>query len=113
MTRLGFAAYGMRLTRGSCGVLLGCVLGVSLLTCGFLGAPSATAAIPPFGAEGQGAGEFKSPHGIAVSQQAGEVFVVDRNNARVDVFDSSGAFLRAFGWGVAGGSEALQSCTLK
>src|SRR5664279_3787164 len=97
MTRLGFAAHGMRLTRGSCGVLLGCLLGLSLLTCGLLGAPSATAAIPPFGAEGKAAGEFEAPHGIAVSQEAGEVFVVDRNNARVDVFNRGGAFLRAFG----------------
>lgn len=73
----------------------------------------AAAAVPSFGAEGEGAGEFRSPRGIAVGQTAGEVFVVDQFNKRVDVFTTGGAFLRAFGWGVAVGTEALQTCTSK
>ncbi len=65
------------------------------------------------GAIGVGAGEFKSPSGLAVDQETGEVFVADTNNDRIDVFSASGAFLRAFGWGVASDVETLQTCTTR
>jgi peptidylamidoglycolate lyase len=42
-----------------------------------------------WGTQGQGQGQFDLPHGIALDP-TGRVFVVDRQNARVQVFDSSG-----------------------
>ncbi len=43
----------------------------------------------------------------------GRVYVGDKRNSRIDVFDSAGSFLFAFGWGVADGvTNALQTCTV-
>lgn len=49
-----------------------------------------------FGGSGSAAGQFSFPTGIHVSP-AGEVFVADQNNDRVQVFDRGGGFLRCFG----------------
>jgi len=43
-----------------------------------------------------GRGNFQSPVGVAVSP-AGEVFVVDRTNHRIQVFDTNGNFIRTWG----------------
>jgi hypothetical protein len=51
--------------------------------------------VASWGARGTGDGEFHTPHGIAVSPK-GEIFVADRNNRRIQVFDGSGKFLRKF-----------------
>jgi hypothetical protein len=65
-----------------------------------------------FGSEGTGAGEFIEAHGDAVEQESGDLYLVDRNNSRVEKFTGTGQFLFAWGWGVADGStEALQTCT--
>jgi DNA-binding beta-propeller fold protein YncE len=49
------------------------------------------------GSKGQAAGQFSFPRGLAVSK-AGELFVADRDNHRVQVFRvSDGAFLRQIG----------------
>lgn len=45
-----------------------------------------------WGRPGSGPGEFDTPHGIAVDT-AGRVYVADRQNDRVQIFDSSGRFL--------------------
>jgi len=45
-----------------------------------------------WGTKGRSPGQFDLPHGIALDG-AGRVFVVDRHNARVQVFDRSGNFL--------------------
>lgn len=45
-----------------------------------------------WGKLGSGPGEFSQPHSIAVDSQ-GRVYVADRNNARIQVFDSEGRFL--------------------
>ena len=45
-----------------------------------------------WGAKGNGPGQFDLPHGIALDA-AGRVFVVDRRNDRVQVFDSRGNYL--------------------
>jgi peptidylamidoglycolate lyase len=45
-----------------------------------------------WGRRGTGPGEFNVPHGIAVDAQ-GRVFVADRNNHRIQVFDANGKFL--------------------
>ena len=46
-----------------------------------------------WGTKGKGPGQFDLPHGIALDA-AGRVFVVDRQNARVQVFDGKGNYLQ-------------------
>jgi hypothetical protein len=64
-----------------------------------------------FGGAGSGAGEMSRPEGIAVDRSNGRLYVADRNNRRVDVFNASGSFIMAFGWGVADGGSKLETCT--
>jgi DNA-binding beta-propeller fold protein YncE len=49
------------------------------------------------GAMGSGDGEFNSPRGITVLGSSGEVAVADRDNHRVQIFDSEGKYKRQFG----------------
>jgi hypothetical protein len=51
--------------------------------------------IKTFGQVGSGDGEFKSPHVLAFDSQ-GRLFVADRSNNRVDIFDQDGKFLAAW-----------------
>lgn len=54
----------------------------------------------------------RSGSGVAVNSSTRDVYVADTGNHRVDEFSASGAFIRAWGWGVADGTtEALQMCT--
>ncbi len=53
------------------------------------------------GGPGTGAGQLNGPTGVAVSG-SGEVYVADNLNNRIDVFDASGSFVRAFGKDVGG-----------
>jgi DNA-binding beta-propeller fold protein YncE len=77
-----------------------------------LSATSAGAAVPSeFGSKGTGPGEFEEPSGIAVAQATGDVYVVDKNNARVDSFGPGGAFRFALGWGVLDGKNEFEVCT--
>jgi len=46
-------------------------------------------------------GYFNNVHGIAVDPQTRQVFVNDRQNHRVQVFDENGKFLREWSFGVA------------
>jgi len=46
-----------------------------------------------WGEPGSGAGQFHVPHGIAVDQ-AGTVYVADRENSRVQLFTSDGAYVK-------------------
>jgi DNA-binding beta-propeller fold protein YncE len=72
-----------------------------------------------FGTEGQGAGKFETPEGIAVNDSseplvdpaAGDVYVVDQGNNRIDKFSSTGEFIAAWGWGVSNGEEKYEICT--
>ena len=57
-----------------------------------------------WGARGSGPGQFQLPHNVAVDAQ-GRVFVTDRDNRRVEVFDSGGKFLSQ--WPDIGGVSAL------
>ncbi|HEY7951539.1 MAG TPA: hypothetical protein VID70_01035, partial [Solirubrobacteraceae bacterium] len=86
-------------------VVVGCLLVV--------GGGVAVAAPGSFGGgEGDEAGQFQSPVGIAVEQESGDVYVADHSNERIDKFGPGGEFLFAWGWGVGDGhSEALQTCT--
>jgi DNA-binding beta-propeller fold protein YncE len=69
-----------------------------------------TACLGQGGLSGGGAGEFASPDGVAVDA-SGDVFVADYYNSRVDEFSSAGAFIKAWGWGVADGQSQLETCT--
>lgn len=50
----------------------------------------------------EGAGRFDCPHGVIVDRRRGEpeIYVSDRANARIQVFDTNGAFRRVVGEGV-------------
>jgi hypothetical protein len=48
--------------------------------------------VKAWGKAGTGPGEFSLPHGIVADSQ-GRLYVADRSNARVQVFDPSGKFL--------------------
>jgi DNA-binding beta-propeller fold protein YncE len=54
-------------------------------------APDGTV-IKSWGKKGTGPGEFNEPHGIALDSQ-GRVFVADRVNSRIQIFDRDGKFL--------------------
>ncbi len=49
--------------------------------------------VKSWGEPGNGPGQFSTPHGIA-SDSNGNIYVADRNNGRIQVFDGNGAFLR-------------------
>lgn len=57
-----------------------------------------------FGKRGSGPGEFQLPHNVVVDAQ-GKVYVTDRENARVEVFDADGKYLTE--WDHTGGVSAL------
>ena len=48
-----------------------------------------------WGKKGSGPGEFDTPHSIAVDSK-GTVYVSDRENNRIQIFDADGKFLRQF-----------------
>ncbi len=50
--------------------------------------------------------------GVAVDDETGDVYVADTGNHRVDEFEADGRFVRAWGWGVADGLPAFETCTL-
>ena len=64
-----------------------------------------------FGTPGGGDGQFDFPAGLCVGTN-GEVFVVDQNNDRVQVFDRAGGFMRAFSLGSSRPSGRAQAACL-
>jgi sugar lactone lactonase YvrE len=48
-----------------------------------------------WGKPGSGQGELKSPHGLAIDSR-GRLFVADRGNNRIQIFDQDGRFLAAW-----------------
>ncbi len=75
-----------------------CVLGSVLV--GGTGSAWAAGGSFLFGPIGKEAGQIFSAVGMAVDQQSGDVYVSDPFNQRIDEFDGSGEFVRAWGWGV-------------
>jgi len=57
-----------------------------------------------WGSRGKGPGEFGLPHNLVVDAQ-GRVYVTDRDNQRIEVFDSNGKFLSQ--WTGTGGISGL------
>jgi WD40 repeat protein len=75
-------------------------------------AAPAGAVVSQFGSQGEGAGQFETPRGVAVDQASGDVYLMDFGNVRIDKFSGEGPFLLAWGWGVADGTTlGLQTCT--
>jgi hypothetical protein len=81
-------------------------------------APSAGAAPPEFVLQmpegqtppGSGAAELDFPSEIAGNPETGHVYIAELSNARISEYTAWGLFVRAWGWGVASGADALQSC---
>ncbi len=65
---------------------------------------------PPDGNRGTGAGQIWSVSDVAADPTTGHVFVADGDIARISEFDAFGQFVKAWGWGVADGSDELQTC---
>jgi Fibronectin type III domain len=65
-----------------------------------------------FGGPGEAAGELEAPEGVASDTTTGNVYVADAGSARVDEFDATHKFVRAWGWGVADGLSEFETCTL-
>ena len=57
-----------------------------------------------WGTRGKGPGQFGLPHNVVVDAQ-GKVYVTDRDNQRIEVFDSNGTFLNQ--WTGTGGVSGL------
>ena len=49
-----------------------------------------------WGHHGSGPGEFDQPHDISIGGPQGRVFVADRSNSRVQIFDQEGNFIAAW-----------------
>jgi DNA-binding beta-propeller fold protein YncE len=87
-----------------------CLLLACIASLGLGATPARAALFAQFGSEGEGAGQFASPSGIAIDQGSGDVYVADTSNNRVDKFGPHGEFLLAWGWGVATGAAEAQTC---
>jgi hypothetical protein len=48
--------------------------------------------VKSWGTKGDGPGQFKSPHAIAIDRD-GRIYVADRGNSRVQIFDADGKYL--------------------
>lgn len=60
--------------------------------------------------QGAGAGQLENPRGIGTDPKSGHIFIAEFDNARISEFTSWGAFVKAWGWGVADGEAELQTC---
>ena len=60
--------------------------------------------VKSWGTKGTAPGQFNLPHAIAIDRND-NVYVGDRSNRRIQVFDTEGKFLRMFTIDVASGSE--------
>ena len=63
-------------------------------------APAAVTYDHSFGEAGTGAGQFAKPTGVAVNEATGDIYVVDRDNNRIQRFDHEGNFISMWGRGV-------------
>ena len=75
--------------------------------------PSDAAELPApkavIGTAGNGPGQFAEPRGVAVDA-SGNLYVADTKNSRIEVFDPSGNFVRAFGVKGSGDGQLNEPC---
>jgi sugar lactone lactonase YvrE len=84
---------------------------VSAATLATAPASAAPSFVSEWGGVGLQAGQFNQPYGIAVDL-AGNVYVADSVNQRVQKFDPTGTFLLAWGWDVdPAGGTGFEVCT--
>jgi hypothetical protein len=88
------------------------VVVLCVLACGLVTGVGVAGAVTQFGGYGEAAGQFREPWGVGVDQASGDVYVADVKNKRIDEFEPSGGFVRAWGWGVLNRADELQSCTV-
>ena len=93
--QLASTASAVRALRGSVGLA---VLGATLLHAPILHAQSFSFA---FGERGSGPGQFNQPFGVAVNR-AGNIYVSDLRNVRVQKFAANGSFQLEFSTNVDG-----------
>jgi hypothetical protein len=82
-----------------------------VLACALVAGVTSAGATTQFGSYGTAAGQLRVPEGVAVDQVSGDVYVADTVNKRIDEFEASGSFVRAWGWGVLNAAKELQTCT--
>src|SRR4030088_2799144 len=79
---------------------VGCLL-VLIVGLGVAAAAGTLPFLGSFGIEGESAGQFKVPRGVAVEGSSGpskgDFYVADQNNQRVEEFDPVGRFILTFG----------------
>jgi NHL repeat len=73
--------------------------------------PAAASADSTLCPKGSAAGQCANPQGVASDFGNGRIYVADKENNRIDVFEGNGEFEFAFGWGVDTGASALEKCT--
>jgi DNA-binding beta-propeller fold protein YncE len=63
------------------------------------------------GSMGSGAGQVINPGGMAIQVGTGDLYVADKYNHRISIFDPGGNFIKTFGWGVQDGNPTPEVCT--
>ncbi len=94
-------------------ILLVSIISIFLLGFGILAIPNAEATPEfsfEFGSFGSGQGEFKDPYDVTTDSND-RIIVAERNNNRIQVFDSTDTFQFMFGFGVDTGAAAFEVCT--
>jgi hypothetical protein len=90
-------------------LLLACAVALLLLAL-----PAGAQADLRFCPPGSGAGQCSEQSGVATDYETEHVYVADKGNNRIDVFEANGTFLFAFGWKVNATVpvEGPQTCTV-
>jgi hypothetical protein len=107
-----------KITAGGRALIPLLVLATSLATLAFAATPALAlethVVSTPIGTgeKGSGAGQLELAYnsGIAVNETTGDIYIADTGNDRIDEFEADGAFVRAWGWGVADGKEEFETC---
>lgn len=72
--------------------------------------PAFLAQFPSEPSKGSGAGQFGAAFVVEANPVTGDIYVGDRTLNRIARYDAWGAFISAWGWGVADGAGEAQTC---